>query len=57
MFHVSGRSLPQKRQTKSSSRTVLCSRRLGHRRNTVLTNYLDRLADTDINRPVVRAGA
>jgi len=33
-FHVSGRSLPQKTQTKSSSRTMLCSWQSGHRRNT-----------------------
>lgn len=34
MFHVAGRSLSQKTQTKSSSRTMLCSWQLGHRRNT-----------------------
>ena len=33
-FHVSGRSLPQKTHTKSSSRTMLCSWQSGHRRNT-----------------------
>lgn len=33
-FHVSGRSLPQKTQKKSSSRTMLCSWQSGHRRNT-----------------------
>lgn len=33
-FHVAGRSLPQKTQTKSPSRTMLCSWQPGHRRNT-----------------------
>ena len=33
-FHVAGRSLPQKTQIKSSSRTMLCSWQSGHRRNT-----------------------
>ncbi|RPK60069.1 hypothetical protein EES42_34700 [Streptomyces sp. ADI95-17] len=33
-FHTSGRSPPQKTHTKSSSRTMLCSRQPGQRRNT-----------------------
>ncbi|WAU82480.1 transposase [Streptomyces sp. Qhu-G9] len=33
-FHACGRSLPQKTQTKSSSRTMLCSWQPRHRRNT-----------------------